>query len=279
MTKASNTNAATKKGAPEAAGSWPLVGHLPLLGGSLPPHITLGNMADKYGPVFTIKHGVHRSLIVSSWDMAKECLTTNDRVFANRPKLLVSEVMGYNYAMFGFSPYGPYWRQMRKVATLELLSNHRLESLNHVRESEVKTCIKNIYNLWKQNKNSDHVLVDMKRWFGDVTVSTMFRMVVGKRRLLETSSEREKEENKRYRKAMREFFRLTGEFVMADAVPFLRWLDLGGHEKAMKKTAKELDDVLERWSEEHKAISVIEATGQILNFGLILATNNKSVKG
>ncbi|XP_004291926.1 PREDICTED: cytochrome P450 CYP82D47-like [Fragaria vesca subsp. vesca] len=252
ITKASNTNVATKKGAPEAAGAWPLVGHLPLLGGSLPPHITLGNMADKYGPVFTIKLGVHRSLIVSSWDMAKECLTTNDRVFANRPKLLVSEVMGYNYAMFGFSPYGPYWRQMRKVATLELLSNHRLESLNHVRESEVKTCIKNIYNLWKQNKNSDHVLVDMKRWFGDVTVSTMFRMVVGKRRLLETSSEREKEENERYRKATREFFRLTGEFVTADAVPFLRWLDLGGHEKAMKKTAKELDDVLERWLEEHK---------------------------
>ncbi|KAL6216082.1 hypothetical protein ACLB2K_009309 [Fragaria x ananassa] len=252
ITKASNTNVATKKGAPEAAGAWPLVGHLPLLGGSLPPHITLGNMADKYGPVFTIKLGVYRSLIVSSWDMAKECLTTNDRVFANRPKLLVSEVMGYNYAMFGFSPYGPYWRQMRKVATLELLSNHRLESLNHVRESEVKTCIKNIYNLWKQNKNSDHVLVDMKRWFGDVTVSTMFRMVVGKRRLLETSSEREKEENERYRKATREFFRLTGEFVTADAVPFLRWLDLGGHEKAMKKTAKELDDVLERWLEEHK---------------------------
>ncbi|XP_062022925.1 cytochrome P450 CYP82D47-like [Rosa rugosa] len=252
ITKISNNNAARKRGAPEAAGAWPLVGHLPLLGGSLPPHITLGNMADKYGPLFTIKLGVHRSLIVSSWDMAKECLTTNDRVFANRPKLLVSEVMGYNYAMFGFSTYGPYWRQMRKVATLELLSNHRLENLRHVRESEVKACTKNIYDLWKQNKSSDHVLVDMKRWFGDVTMNTMFRMVVGKRFLLEASSEREKEENERCRKALREFFRLAGEFVMADAVPFLRWLDLGGHEKAMKKTAKELDHVLERWLEEHK---------------------------
>ncbi|KAM5564764.1 cytochrome P450 CYP82D47-like [Rosa sericea] len=184
--------------------------------------------------------------------MAKECLTTNDRVFANRPKLLVSEVMGYNYAMFGFSPYGPYWRQMRKVATLELLSNHRLENLRHVRESEVKACTKNIYDLWKQNKSSDHVLVDMKRWFVNVTMNTMFRMVVGKRFLLEASSERAKEENERCRKALREFFRLAGEFVMADAVPFLRWFDLGGHEKAMKKTAKELDHVLERWLEEHK---------------------------
>ncbi|KAM5564763.1 hypothetical protein ABKV19_019028 [Rosa sericea] len=58
ITKISNNNAARKRGAPEAAGAWPLVGHLPLLGGSLPPHITLGNMADKYGPLFTIKLGV-----------------------------------------------------------------------------------------------------------------------------------------------------------------------------------------------------------------------------
>ncbi|KAI8028205.1 hypothetical protein LOK49_LG02G03153 [Camellia lanceoleosa] len=41
-------------------------------------------------------------------------------------------------------------------------------------------------------------------------------------------------------------------FTVADAVPFLRWLDLGGSEKAMKKTAKELDGVLQGWLEEHK---------------------------
>ncbi|XP_050366511.1 demethylepipodophyllotoxin synthase-like isoform X2 [Argentina anserina] len=245
-------NAARKRRPPEAAGAWPLVGHLPLLGGSLLPHISLGNMADKYGPLFTIKFGVHRSLIVSSWDIAKECLTTNDRVFANRPKLLISEVMGYNYAMFGFSPYGPYWRQMRKVATLNLLSNHRLESFKHVRESEVKAYIDNIYDLWKQDESSDHVLVDMKRWFGDVSLSIMFRIIVGKRLLHDASSELEKEENEKCRKAIREFFRLGGEFVLADAVPFLRWLDLGGHEKAMKKTANELDHVMERLLEEHK---------------------------
>lgn len=62
-------------------------------------------------------------------------------------------------------------------------------------------------------------------------MNTTFRMVVGKRFLVEANSEREKEENERCRKAVREFFRLAGEFVMANAVPFLRWFDLGGHEK------------------------------------------------
>ena len=86
---------------PEARGAWPLIGHLHLLGGSVAPHVMLGNMSDEYGPIFSIKMGVHRAVIVNSWEVAKQCLTVNDRVFASRPKCITSEVMGYNHAMFG----------------------------------------------------------------------------------------------------------------------------------------------------------------------------------
>lgn len=51
---------------------------------------------------------------------------------------------------------------------------------------------------------------------------------------------------------MREFFHFSGLFVVRDAIPFLGWLDLGGHEKAMKKTAKGLDSIMEEWLEEHR---------------------------
>ncbi|XP_062000831.1 cytochrome P450 CYP82D47-like isoform X1 [Rosa rugosa] len=252
ITKYLQKNTAKNRGPPEAAGAWPILGHLPLLGGPQPPHVILGNMADKYGPVFTIKLGVHRALIVSSWDVAKECLTTNDKAFANRPKALCPEIMGYDYAMFGFSPYGPYWRQVRKIATLHILSNHKLELLKHVLESEVKVSTKHIFDMWERNKGvSNKVLVDMKRWFGDLTLNVMFRMVVGKRFFVANSAQ-ENEENERYRKALREFSRLGGEFVISDAVPYLRLLDLGGYEKAMKKTAKELDGALQKWLEEHQ---------------------------
>ncbi|KAG8492043.1 hypothetical protein CXB51_015683 [Gossypium anomalum] len=131
-----NTN--WKKTAPEAGGAWPIIGHLRLLGGPQPPHISLANMAVKYGRMFTIKLGVHRALVVSNWEIAKESLTTNDKAFASRPKLANSVLLGYNRTMFGFAPYGAFWRQMRKIATIELLSNHRLQLLKHVRESEVK---------------------------------------------------------------------------------------------------------------------------------------------
>ncbi|XP_040373217.1 cytochrome P450 CYP82D47 isoform X2 [Rosa chinensis] len=245
-------NTAKNKGPPEVAGTWPILGHLPLLRGPQPPHIILANMADKYGPLFTIKLGVHRALIVSSWDVAKECFTTNDKAFVNRPKALSPEILGYDYAMFGFSPYGPYWRQVRKIATLHILSNHKLELLKHVRETEVKVSTKHIFDMWQRNKGvSNKVLVDMKRWFTDLTLNVMFRMVVGKR-LLGATTAQEKEKNESFRKVLRDFFILAGEFVISDAVPYLRWLDLGGYEKAMKKTAKELDGAAQKWLEEHK---------------------------
>ncbi len=90
--------------------------------------------------------------------------TTNDKAFANRPTLAL-EILGYNYAMFGFSPYGPYWCQVRKMAMLEVLSNHRLEMLKHIREAEVNDSIKDIYELLGNN-NNNRVLVEMERWFG-----------------------------------------------------------------------------------------------------------------
>jgi hypothetical protein len=233
---------------PEAGGAWPLIGHLHLLGGTKPAHITLGNMVDKYGSIFTIHLGVHRTLIVSSWEIAKECFTTNDKAFANRPKAVASELMGYNYALFILSPYGPYWRQVRKIATVEVLSNHRLEMLKHIREFEINTSVKEIYDLWVKNNN---VLVEMKRWFESVALNVVFRMVVGKRFFGSTGKD-ENGFNDQCRKTLKEFFELSGTVVVADGLPYLRWFDFGGYERAMKHTAKEFDHMIEGWLQEHK---------------------------
>lgn len=39
---------------------------------------------------------------------------------------------------------------------------------------------------------------------------------------------------------------------LSDAIPYLGWLDLRGYEKKMKSTAKELDNFIAGWLEEHK---------------------------
>jgi hypothetical protein len=127
-----------KSVAPEPAGAWPIIGHGHLLSGrDQLLYQTLGAMADKFGSAFSIRLGSSHAFVVSSWEVARECFTVNDKALDSRPTTVATKHMGYNYAVFGFAPYNPFWREMRKIATLELLSNRRLEMLKHVRDSEV----------------------------------------------------------------------------------------------------------------------------------------------
>ena len=75
------------------------------------------------------------------------------------------------------------------------------------------------------------LLVEMKQWFGDVNLNVILRMISGKR--YSAKSEDDLQQVRRIRRVFREFFRLTGLFVVGDAIPFLGWLDLGGEVKEM----------------------------------------------
>ncbi|PWA80486.1 cytochrome P450 [Artemisia annua] len=230
---------------PEATGSWPIIGHLHLFSGSQTPHKLLGSMAKKLGLVFTIKLGVHRVLIVSNSEMAKECLTTNDRVFASRPKAMAVELMGYNYAMFAFAPHGSYWREMRKISVLELASHH--QTLASIRVSEVKSCIMDMYRTWSKDKGSSTmVMVDIKEWLENFILNMVLRMLFGG----PFSSEIQNADQ--FKNAIRRFLELLGAFVPSDIVPSLKWLDLGGYEKKMTETAKEIDVIVDEWLQVHK---------------------------
>ena len=91
--------------------------------------------------------------MVSSWEVAKKCYTTSDKVFATRPKSLAIKLMGYDHGSFVFAPYGPYWCDVRKQAIVELLSNRQLEMHKHVQDTEVKILIKEFYGQWASNKS------------------------------------------------------------------------------------------------------------------------------
>ncbi|KAF8022910.1 hypothetical protein BT93_F0427 [Corymbia citriodora subsp. variegata] len=241
---------------PEVAGAWPIIGHLLILAKSHLPHKTLASMADKYGPIFTVRLGLFPAVVVSSSDIAKECYTKHDLALASRPKLLATEVLGYNYALFVLAPYGPYWREVKKIATLELLSNRRIDSLlKPVVASATDIAIKDLHKLWTEKKNeSGHILVDLKQWFARLTMNILLKVVAGKGYYSGIATVDEEEE-RRCHHALREFFQFLGTFTVADALPFLRWLDLGRHEKAMKSTAKQLDTIVSGWLEEHKTNS------------------------
>ncbi|XP_010040235.2 cytochrome P450 CYP82D47 [Eucalyptus grandis] len=238
---------------PEVAGAWPVIGHLPMLAKSQHPHRTFASMADEYGPIFTVRVGLFPVVVVNSSEVAKECWTKHDLALASRPRLLATEVMGYNNAFFGFSPYGQYWREVRKLANMELLSNRRIESLvNPIVASATDVAIKELHKLWTEKKNeSGHILIDLKQWFASLCLNIVIQVVAGKGYYSGIATVDEEEE-RRCHHALREFLHYLGVFTVADALPFLRRLDLGGHEKTMRGIAKDLDSILSGWLEEHK---------------------------
>ncbi|CAA7041553.1 unnamed protein product [Microthlaspi erraticum] len=240
--------------APEPTGAWPIIGHLHLLGGKEQLlYRTLGEMADRYGPAMSLRLGSSEAFVVSSFEVAKECFTVNDKALASRPMTAAAKHMGYNFAVFGFAPYSSFWREMRKIATVELLSNRRLQMLKHVRVSEISMGVKDLYSLWVKKGGSEPVMVDLKRWLEDMTLNMIVRMVAGKRYFGGGSaSPEDTEEARQCQKAIGKFFHLIGIFTASDAFPTLSWFDLQGHEKEMKKTGSELDVILERWIENHR---------------------------
>ncbi|KAL3639915.1 Flavonoid-6-hydroxylase [Castilleja foliolosa] len=233
----------------EAGGARLFTGHLHLMAGGSAftelPHFKLAALADKYGPIFTIRLGVKRALVVSSWELAKELYTTHDLTISSRPKLRAAKHLSYDFVMFGFAPYSKYYSRMRKLISVELLSNSRVEMQRNVRVSETSDSINDLYKLWEENKKK--VVVDMKKWLGDLNLNVVVRVVAGKR-----FCGGDEDETRRCKEVFRDFFHLAGKFVPADALPYLRWLDIGGHEKKMKETAKELDIIVDRWLAEHR---------------------------
>ena len=231
---------------PEPSGALPFIGHLHLFKGQQEPMaLSLGAMADKFGSFFSIRLGLRRMLVVSSWEMAKEFLATNDRTFATRASLAIGKHMYYNNAIMGLAPYGQYWRDVRKMATLELLSTHRLEKLRHVRFSEVESLIKDLYLRCTNNQ-----VVTMSELFDHMTFNIGLRMIVGKRFSSSTYGE-EKSEGCRFQRAIKEATYLSGVFILSDSFPCLEWIDYQGYIGSMKRTAKELDSVLDIWLNEH----------------------------
>uniref|UniRef100_A0A2N9HUW4 Cytochrome P450 n=1 Tax=Fagus sylvatica TaxID=28930 RepID=A0A2N9HUW4_FAGSY len=98
-------------------------------------------MAKKHGPLMHLRLGEVSTIVVSSPEIAREVMKTHDVIFASRPTSLAIKILTYDSTDLVFAPYGNYWRQLRKICTLELLSPKRVESYQPIREEELSTAI------------------------------------------------------------------------------------------------------------------------------------------
>ncbi|CAI9088252.1 OLC1v1022532C1 [Oldenlandia corymbosa var. corymbosa] len=213
----------------------PFIGNLHQVVGRL-PHRILADLAKKYGPIMHLQLGEVPTLIVSSPEIAKEIMQTHDINFSTRPPIMVTEIMTYNSTSVSFSPYGDYWRQLRKICTSELLSLSRVQSFRPLREEDTSNL-----SLWiASNVGSP---VNMTRMFHSSIYTTSSRATFGdKSPQLET-----------FIYTINEFVKLASGFNIADAYPSIKLLHvISGMKTKLKHYHKITDGILDNIIKERR---------------------------
>jgi len=133
----------SKKRRPPGPWNLPLIGSLLHFVKSHPPAV-LRDLANKYGPVMFLRMGQIDTVVITSPAAAEEVLREKDIIFASRPSIVASELFCYQNRDIVFSPYGAYWRTLRKLCTMELLSAKMVRQFAPIRDNETMSLVKNM---------------------------------------------------------------------------------------------------------------------------------------
>ncbi|KAJ4836226.1 hypothetical protein Tsubulata_023845, partial [Turnera subulata] len=212
----------------------PIIGHFYLF--KQPLHRTLAEISKRYGPILLLQFGRRPVLVVSSPEIAEECLAKNDIIFANRPKSLFSKHMSYNSTSLVWTSYGDHWRNLRRIASVEILSTHRVQMLSFIRQEEVKSLICHLY----RNQNQ---MVNMRAAFFKLTLNIIMRMIAGKRYYEESSgTAADVEEANRFREILEETTRLSRKSTTRDFFP---WMGCKRIEKELMECQRKRDSLMQ----------------------------------
>lgn len=193
------------------------------------------------------------TLVLSSADAAREVMKTNDLIFSNRPESSVGRRLLYDMKDVSVAPYGEYWRQLKSICVLQLLSNKRVQSFRVLKEEETSLMVNKIRDL-----SSSSLPVDLSELFVNLTNDVACRSAFGRKYS-------EGKNGKRILKLLREFLELLAGLNFGDFVPWLGWVDwVSGWDAKVDRVSKQLDEFLEGVIEEHMANLDIQKQGKVL---------------
>ncbi|CAM8892484.1 unnamed protein product [Rhodiola kirilowii] len=211
--------------------SLPVIGHLHLLHPLL--HQSLQKLSTIYGPIFHLKLGSVPSIIVSSPDLAKLFLKTNELTFANHRFNTIAMLHVTFDAPFATAPYGPYWKFIKKLCVTEILGARSLNRLIPLRRRETHQLLTKL-----KLKADKGEVVNVTEELLTMTNDVISQMMIGKR-----CSDTDAEE---VRGLVREVTQIFGEFNVADFIWVCRNMDFNGYRKRFQDLRRRFDAFLER---------------------------------
>ncbi|CAI9095157.1 OLC1v1031036C1 [Oldenlandia corymbosa var. corymbosa] len=242
----------TPKKRPPSPWKLPIIGHLHHLKGA-PPHHTLRRLSQKYGALIQLQLGEIPAIVVSSPRFAKEVLKTQDVTFANRGEMLAGKIMLYNCTDIACAPYGEYWRQMRKICTLELLNTKNVRSYGSIRLQEAHSLIRSIKDLVGSSTT-----INLTKELAEYTSSMVVRAAFGKVN---------KDDQDAFLELMKESLPLSSAFEISDLFPSLKFLHpfLSNKGELMRihyKLDIVMDKIIDQYLDKDLASSKVASTSE-----------------
>ena len=196
-------------------------------------------------------------VVISSAELAKEVMKTHDLAFADRPEFLAFKVLYEKTGMpIVSAPIGDYWRQMRKLCALELLSNKRVKSFAHIRKDETLNLIESIRSA---SATSNSQPINLSKMMVSFTSTVTFRAAFGSRF----------EQQDEFVSLDKEICKLAGGFSLVEVFPSLNFIHFfsGMEAKILKlhdKADKILDNLINQRRESMKLekITATAASGE-----------------
>ncbi|KAJ4712445.1 Cytochrome P450 [Melia azedarach] len=232
------TSGTSNRNLPPSPPKIPVIGNLHQL--SSLPHRSLHSMAQRHGPLMLLHLGLAPTLVVSSADCAKDIFKTHDIIFANRPDSSISRRLLYDYKDVSLAPYGEYWRQMRSICVLQLLSLKRVQSFRFIRQEEINLMIEKI-----NQSCSSSSTIDLSEVFPSLTNDIVCRVAFGRKYA-------EGEGGINFKMLLKDFSQLLGVFNIGDFIPWLGWLNyFTGLNAKVEKVYRDFDSFLDRIVDDH----------------------------
>ncbi|XP_074295590.1 cytochrome P450 736A117-like [Silene latifolia] len=215
----------------------PIIGNLHQLGTL--PHKSLRSLSQKHGDLMLLHLGSRPTLVVSSANVAEEIMKTHDAVFANRPMNKVASIVLYNGRDIGFAKYGEYYKRIKSICVMHMLSNKKVQSFRKVREEEISLMVERIREL------TPSMSLNLTESFTSFTNDVVSRVAFGRKYSGEEGCGNIKE-------LLNDFVEALGGFTVGDFVPWLSWIDhVSGVLRKANKVAKAFDSFIEKIVQEH----------------------------